>query len=369
MGRIFDNLNEGAVEETTEDYLVKVECRDFDDSLSLIECALTFVNEMNEDWNTTMRSMALKELAVLESTGVEMVYEAFDAKSYIDKIVAFFKTLWENVSGLFKSWYTKIDSYVNENKGFIKKYEAAFLSGAKNIPADGFKIKGYDYSGLSKAADNIKAASAAIIDSDLDELLLAADLSKIAKEDYADFIKKNKENDTDFSTKILMLLGAKDGDMKSFNTNLKKFYFGESINKITSIDTAAILKDVKSAYSAKNEVKAIYSTFQKDINSQIKKVEGWKKGLDKADELRTLKMSVINSELVPLRFQKQKTSTAIGVILQAIATKLRQDKEVMKIVSKFAAEDKQVVAAAIDTVKESSTSDFESSVFGLGGLL
>ena len=356
MGRIFDTLNE------SEDYLLNVNTTDFSAVTSYVECALGFVNEMNEGWNQSIREMYLKELAVLESTGSEIVLEAADGKSFLDTIKNWFTSLWARVAGMIKKWVDAIDAKRRDNTKFVKENKDAFEAGAKLIPADGIKIKGYKYTGLDKAVDNIKAALNDVDKDSTFEEIITADgtYGPMEKETIAKYVSDTKEKDAAFKESYLKKIGIEDGNIKTYNASLKKLYFGEEITSISAseINTKQIMDDVSNAAGSRNLIKAAYTVFKNDINNQIKLVEGWKKNIAKGDGLVSMKMAAINSHLVPIRFTKTITATAYGIILQACAAKLKQDKEVMKKVAALVPKEKKVVG-------ESSTADFESALFGL----
>lgn len=360
MGIIF-----GSVTESTEDFLVNVPTSTFASTSTIMECTLDFVNELNSEWSSLMESMLVKELTVLESTGSEMVYEANGAANFIEKIKEFFSNLWSKFTGIIKKWYEAVDDMLHDTANFIKKYKDDFIAGAKLIPSQGLTIKGYDFAGLKDASQNIKNADTAIDrNSTFERLLMVADATGTFTSDYAAAIKEIKDQQPEYESKIVKILGSPTGSVGKFNEEIKKFYYGAETKSIKSVNTTEMLNDVTTAQAAKKEVKAIYNEFKNGVNKQIKEVNSWKKGLDKSDDLISVKMALINSQLVSLRFNKTKTATTVGVILSAMGAKLRQDKETIKRVAGLATKASKITKPDTKAVGESSTSDFESEIFG-----
>ena len=139
--------------------------RDFDNA-GIIECqyepgmeaALNIVAESELNFNKLMQAVAKDELGYLQENGVEMVYEAGAASSFIEKIKSFFLKIWEKIKGLFRKFFAKINSYLIDDKKFADKYKDRII----NANLKDFKFKGFKFTNLdsnsAKAKDMFDAA-------------------------------------------------------------------------------------------------------------------------------------------------------------------------------------------------------------------
>lgn len=100
FSRQTDDMENNVVKESV-DYLADVKLASYSENTTLMEDSLMAVAESENEWNQMMQNVALQELAVLEATGQEMVYEAADKESFFTKVINWFKSLWSKIAGLF----------------------------------------------------------------------------------------------------------------------------------------------------------------------------------------------------------------------------------------------------------------------------
>ena len=113
--------------------LLKVESRSVipDFVMSFSEAALYVAESMNSDYNSLMESIGVEELAVFESTGMEIVYEGERLNSFKEKIIGFFQEAWKAIKGFFE----KILGWFEE-----KRKESVKKMGTKISAADLTKL-------------------------------------------------------------------------------------------------------------------------------------------------------------------------------------------------------------------------------------
>jgi hypothetical protein len=113
--------------------LLKVESRSVipDYVSSFSEAALYVAEAINEDYNSLMESIGVEELAVFESTGMEIVYEGERLNSFKEKVIKFFQDAWKAIKGFFE----KILGWFEQ-----KRKESAKKLGAKISAADLSKL-------------------------------------------------------------------------------------------------------------------------------------------------------------------------------------------------------------------------------------
>lgn len=247
------------------------------------ETGYVMVAEAEENFNNIMKAVGIHELNVLEATGTEVVYEANDAKSFLDKIKDFFKMVWEKIVAVFKKFFAMIDSWVKSDKDFVKKYEKTLkaMTGTKD-----FKFKGYKYSvdavSVKAAADDTNKVFGGIIpgynnQAASDSIKPLADTSK-----FDDIIAEFEKKD-DYIEKARAAIVGQSGSMdsKEFNEELAKMLrSGEDSKEEYSLSDLGGINDILSTISgtaaAKKAAEKEYNDIKKLIEAMIKKVDKWK---------------------------------------------------------------------------------------------
>lgn len=100
---------------------------------------IVYENELN--FNGLMMSIGISELAALEETGAEVVYEAGNISAIIEKGKQFIDKVIEKVKAIFNKFLSVLASFTKSNKEFIKKYEKEILLG----DLTDLEIKGYTF--------------------------------------------------------------------------------------------------------------------------------------------------------------------------------------------------------------------------------
>ena len=117
---------------------------------TFLETAMYIASFCEEAYTDLMTSVGLEELAVYESTGAEVVYEAeeegaaeaTDAKKNLDaKTDNFLKNIWERIKKMFETAVKWISDKVNEWKKNLKenkitKFDDLWTKKSANIPND-----------------------------------------------------------------------------------------------------------------------------------------------------------------------------------------------------------------------------------------
>ena len=110
-------------------------CEDF------FEAALNVCYESECNLHNILKNIGIAELAVFESTGQEIVYEAGSISSIIEKLKTAASKLWAKIRGIYDKFMAKFRSYGKDDKGFIEKYRAQILAGS----TAGLKVKGFTF--------------------------------------------------------------------------------------------------------------------------------------------------------------------------------------------------------------------------------
>lgn len=133
---------------------------------SVVEESFMAIAESEMQWNAVMQAIGLHELSET-AMGRDVIYEAADIKGWFkaakDKIVAFFKKVWQ----VIQRWAANITAQVHTNKKFYEKNAAKIKTGYeiyvkdKSLPRiSGYPFKNFDAATATNKfkdfADNIK---------------------------------------------------------------------------------------------------------------------------------------------------------------------------------------------------------------------
>ena len=142
-------------------------CMTFSESASYV------IEYADSEYNKLFKAVGIEELAVMESTGSQIIYEGVNLKELKDKVVAFFKKVWQAIKDLYTriiGWFiarTKEgkEKIGNLSKEEIEKYLAAdksygkvtnwnafdFFKSETQVPLIKDAIEGIDIEGKYKA--------------------------------------------------------------------------------------------------------------------------------------------------------------------------------------------------------------------------
>ena len=125
------------------------------------EMALNLIAESENNYSMIMKAVALDELAYLEESGEEIVYEAGGISGVLTKVKEFFKKLIEKVRQLLHTFMTRLASFTKNDKDFASKYKKEFSTKWGAVKND-FEFKGYVFTlnmAPSNDRDKIKEAT------------------------------------------------------------------------------------------------------------------------------------------------------------------------------------------------------------------
>ena len=258
------------------------------------ETGYQLVAEAEENWNNIMKAVGIYELNYFEEHGTDVVYEASNAGSFIDKIKDFFKMVWEKIVAVFKKFFATIDSLIKSDKEFVKKYKKELL--AKDKLGD-FKFKGFKYTidavSVAKAGEATNSTFKGII-SNYDHSAVASDLKKFAEVDELAKISEKYEKRDEFIEEARAAIISKFGgsvgsklDSKEFDEELAKALRDKKDDKdeLTLTELGGVEKILSTIENmpTKKEAQKEYTDLKKTIDALIKKLDNWKQDIVKAD--------------------------------------------------------------------------------------
>jgi len=354
-----------------ESALAEVRVKNFADNLSFMECTMYSLAESEHAWNQIMEGVAIEELAVLESTGQEMVYEAANKESFFAKIINWFKEKWSAIAGLFRKALAWIDSKIKDDKKFVEKYGVAITAGYANIPADGIKIDGYKYENLIDGIDYKSAMKTYDKYANIDGnyvAILSGQISDSGRGASKEYIQAQKENREENLNKIrATVIGMASGSeikASDFAAEVKKYLCGTAVSafKKGEFAPADIIKELKEAKDTKNTLKKNYADLKAFMDGAIKKVEEAKKAVSKASKdsknanatADGERMAMANVVITLLKDVSSIYSTANGVQISCFTKYVNQTKAIAYQLVKLYDVSKD------HTIKSTSSSDADS---------
>lgn len=266
-------------------YLEDVEVEEiFEDSFD--EAALRHTYEIDSNLNAIMKTIGISELAVLESTGEEIVYEAGRAGGIIEKLKAAIKKIWEKIKSLFTKFFAKMQSFGKDDKAFINKYRKEIMAGSTKD----LEIKGYNFTpdkigGAKSILDAMKKVSIK-----MDGLSgITVDVAFNYSSDRLSTIedKDVKSEDTDIIEDLrAAAIGASSGlDAGEFAKELRSKLRGDEDSPITlddsDINKGEIVQFLMNASSGSKDIKDDFKDTKKTCENQIRELEKCSKELSK----------------------------------------------------------------------------------------
>lgn len=230
------------------------------------EAGLQIAYETAVNQHNLMKAIGIQELAAIEETGEEIVYEAVNVKGIIDKMKAAIMKLWNKIKSLVAKFAAKFQSFGGDDKKFINRYKKQILMGS----AKGLEVKGYNFTtdaltvsdAVAKGL-NTEAAKAA------KAVMGGATDTKVNKDDFEDKMRG-------------AILGKGSLDASEFSKELKAVYRSgedspqtlENINKgeLVAFLSSGTDKSIKA-------IKADLTTQEKEYNNAIKKLNDLEKKL------------------------------------------------------------------------------------------
>lgn len=230
------------------------------------EAGLQIAYETAVNQHNLMKAIGIQELAAIEETGEEIVYEAVNVKGIIDKMKAAIMKLWNKIKSLVAKFAAKFQSFGGDDKKFINRYKKQILMGS----AKGLEVKGYNFTtdaltvsdAVAKGL-NTEAAKAA------KAVMGGATDTKVNKDDFEDKMRG-------------AILGKGSLDASEFSKELKAVYRNgedspETLENINKGELVAFLssgtdKSIKA-------IKADLTTQEKEYNNAIKKLNDLEKKL------------------------------------------------------------------------------------------
>jgi len=278
-----------------------------------IEAAYHIVAESEANYNAIMQAVGIHELAVFESTGAEMIYEATDVKGFKEKVKQFIRNIWEKIKGLFRKFFAMLNSFLKTDKEFINKYKKHLLQ----VDIRGFKYKGFVFTNLSY---DLKAASGK-----MENLFKNKVNTELDADDKAEIVEKMRG-----------VIDNSSYDAGEFSKRLFKFFRNEEEAKddLDNISVTQEILNISDNSRLKKEAQNAYSNLEQVIKKKLREVENRGNEIirkaktgeemkEAADEIKSY-----SNEVYFIKEQLNILQIINGAKLQAIKGQNRQSKAI-----------------------------------------
>lgn len=266
------------------------------------EAGLQIAYETAVNQHNLMKAIGIQELAAIEETGEEIVYEAVNVKGIIDKMKDAIMKLWNKIKSLVAKFASKFQSFGGDDKKFVDRYKKQILMGS----AKGLEVKGYNFT-----TDALTAGGAYV------DALTKTEAGRAALSVFQGKTDA-KVNKDDFEDKMRgSILGKGDLDASEFSKELKAaFRDGEdkpiTLENINKGDIVAFLSS--GTDKAIKAIKADLTTQEKEYNKAIKQLNDLEKKLLKEKPADGAKYATASEGLANISDANQVFTTGMSLV-------------------------------------------------------
>ena len=277
--------------------------------------------ENEQNYNAILNSFMCKEFSVLESTGVEMVYEAADVKSFFKYVKETIAKWWAKIQGVIKKVMDEIAKFVDVDAKFVKKYKGQYMQ----LPDKAKVFKGYDFSKVNHAPDYSNIAGVVKLSVDMG----IKKIGTITDEEANEFVDKFKEEFKGTKDKMRAIACGESGAVSEdeFDKKLKVALFG-SEDKVaiglTERPFSKLLEELESAKIAKAAAKHAHAKAQEAVKELLKDVKYAESALVKGNKKGGVKVGKCLTDSINASLNIM--SKTMHMETRAIMTNLRQNR-------------------------------------------
>ena len=244
---------------------------------SFTEAALYIAESVERDFNDMMFNIGVHELAVYESTGMQIVYEAEEKKSLINKAVELFQKIWSSIKGFFEDALQKITDMIKEsNKKIAGKIDLSkinFKDKDGNEKTFG-KVHCFDNDAASRGINRAKDAKEFMTK-------VSDEIDKCANDDGTADKDALAQTEKELRDKLIKTVSGFDAeDVKSACKKIKEEALGKKVvvdEKFIN-DNFKLMKNIVIEKSVIDKIKDGYKSARTEIDTAIKKAKELKAG-------------------------------------------------------------------------------------------
>lgn len=318
LDTFFNESNLFGSEAVNENYVDQIEAIPLSENEHPVDACFRLTLENEQNWYNIFNTIAVSEMAFLESHGEnDVMYEAVDVKKIANTVVQWIQTQFAKLKGVFEKAIKSISDAINMDKKLIKAIDEKKINLNQKVKLGaGRKL----WVGKVEPGEVPEAISDKIIDSTNKYTLLKASQGK---ETISERKKEWSENKAAIMgstrAKILNTIGnfsgstceAKDFPKKLSECMLSEVPEGEPFTLKTFYNT------IKSGKS-KSEISKAFSKIKKSFNDSIKEAKDIQKAADKSGKDYELIVDICGLKTEVIKTQISMLTSASGSVIRAV---------------------------------------------------
>lgn len=299
--------------------------------------AFSIIAESDKTYNDIMKAIGLAELACLESTGAEIVYEAADSESFFEKIKKWFINLGQKIAALFKNFINKVRDWATNDTKFAEKYEKAL----KDADVSKLDYNGYVFSNLFDTnSGTVYLKTAEVLINKFGTGATYAEMKADTNNELATKLNDESVDVEEVANKIRGAAIGKDSiESKDFDKEIYKHFRSNEDKpvKLTNIKIADIINDIKETKRYERAVKIAYDSLNATLKGEIKDLDDLKASVkrqannaenDADKEKNNARIAAISKVTNYTRIRMNIITAVNGGLLSAIAANRAQAKSI-----------------------------------------
>lgn len=243
-------------------------------ALTFSEAALYLAEDAENQFGELFKNIGISELAVFESTGMEVIYEGEKLNNFKEGFIKLWNTIWSNIKGFFENILKKFNEMKTEAKK--KLYKKADLNNLKTKDKNGKeKVFGKTHKFNEELMKAKYSANASIYAGKIANEF--ENMTVLDKENLSEKIdQKQKDVEEEVCSKVSGIDGVK--DVKNMKEELKKKMMGEEIEATVAFVKSNYneMRDLIIGDKINKVIKQDYARAKKFINDRIKEVKKFK---------------------------------------------------------------------------------------------
>lgn len=290
------------------------------------EAAMNVVLETEMNYNNIMSAIAIDELYVLESTGVEAVYEATGdgrLSKFFGAIKKLILNIWEKIKGIFAKFLNTLKVKTTSDKDFVKKFGKQM----DKINLDGFKYEGYKFVTDAIKFDGLEP----------DKINEVKSMADISSEENINILKKYEETMKDESYEEILdgyrgkTIGESSIKSEDYSEALFK-YFRDGGDKVelTGLNGRTVLEKISNYSTEKNLADRAFTKVKRTIDNLIKDINTAesKAKKEKQTDLTSARINAYSKTSKCYKDCLQILTTFNGAYLKALKDERGQNKSI-----------------------------------------
>ena len=331
LDTFFNESNLFGSEAVNENYVDQIEAIPLNENEHPVDACFRLTLENEQNWYNIFNTIAVSEMAFLESHGEnDVMYEAVDVKKIANTVVQWIQTQFAKLKGVFEKAIKSIADALNQDKRIIKA----------------IKDKNVDLNQKVKVAQGRKIWNANVSAGEIpaifsDQIGITTNkyvtLNEGKSKEYVESMKKEWAEKkatilNDVRGNILKQIGSYSGGGCEQKDFLKKL--GEVM--LTEVKEGGATYDLKTFYNkikdgtSKSELDKAFSSVKDSFNKMIKEAKDVQKNANKSGENYELIVDICGLKTEVIKSHISIITSGSGAVIRAVGTDYATARAILK---------------------------------------